>query len=311
MTDKADKRPVDADHLGNSFSPDLLGRRSFAVFDVDAHWCRSKSPLPSILVTEQTIESLEIENSEELYTTPHGARYPILRFPDESPSPLEHFAWSFGYNYYYEGISTSAKENLGKRIDCFRAAELLYLHAAARGDIRSHSGLGKIYANDYAEGHYFDAIKNNLFANLVLPKEEIRAKAYQHMSYAAAHDDIEGSYLLGDLLREGIGCDVDMDAAFQSYQKAWQLTQRMMRPSEAFLGSSAWRIARAYEEGEGCPCDYDAALQWYETANLNLEISVDSGAWYLDIERAGAKRGLLRMRQEIALSKRGVSPFVP
>lgn len=301
MTRSAHPRPVDADHLGNSFSPDLKGRRDRSVFDVDIHWRRDASPLPSILVTEPTIESQEIENDDALYTTPHGGRFPILRFPDESPQPASAVARSFGYGMYYEGICTPALDNLGKRIDCFRAAELLYLHAIMRGDVRAHSGLGIIYMHDYAEGHYFDALGNNLFANLVLSKEEIRAKAYRHLHYAATHGDFEGLYLFGDALREGVGCDVDLAGAFQYYQKAWEVLQQSDAPTNAFLGVTSWRLGRAYEEGEGCACDYDVALQWYETARLNLELAVDNGAWFLDKELGQAKRGVKRMRQELAL----------
>lgn len=301
MTDPKQRRPVDAEHLGNSYSPDLRGRRDRSIFSVDPRWRRDASPLPSILITEPTIESMEIENCDELYTTPHGGRYPILTYPEQSPQPLGAIGQSFGYGYYYEGLCTPAVENLGKRIDCFRAAELLYLHAIARDDVHAHVGLGIIYAHDYAEGHYFDALRNNLFANLVLPEEEIRRKAYEHLRFAAAHDDVEGTYLLGDLLREGVGCEVDLDGAFQSYQTAWQKAQLISPPSNPYLGNSALRIGRAYEEGEGCECDYDIALQWYEKARMYLGEAVSNGAWFYDVELAWAKRGEKRMKQEIFL----------
>ena len=303
MTDQRKPRPTDADHLGNSYSPDRNGRRDRSIFNVDVHWRRSQGTLPSIQVSEPTGESAQIENSEELYTTPLGGRYPILMFPEESPQPAAEVARTFGYSYYYEGLTTPGQVNRGKRIDCFRASELLYLHALTRGSIRAHVGIGKIYLYDLAEGHYFDALGNNLFANAVLPEEQIRRKAHDHLAHAAKHGDAEGTYLYGDVLHDGCGCDVDMAAAFGCYQDAYRMVDDMASPPTALRGCVAMRLGRAYEEGEGCEADYATALQWYETAVLALQDAVDNGGWFCDVDLGRAIRGAKRMRQELALSQ--------
>ena len=303
MTEQRKPRPTDADHLGNSYSPDLHGRRDRSIFNVDVHWRRSHGTLPGIQVSEPTNESAQIENTEDLYTTPLGGRYPILNFPEESPQPAAEVARTFGYSYYYEGLITSGQDNPGKRIDCFRTSELLYLHAITRGSIRAHVGLGKIYLYDLAEGHYFDALGNNLFANVTLPEEQIRKKAHDHLRHAAQQRDPEGTYLLGDVLRDGHGCEVDMAGAFSCYQDAYRMVRDMPSPPSALCGTVEMRLGRAYEEGEGCECDYSAALQWYEKATLDLEDAVNNGGWFCDVDLGRAIRGAKRMRQELALAR--------
>ena len=301
MTRRATKRPTDATHLGNSYSPDLLGRRDTSVFCVDLHWRRSRQPLPSIRITESTPESKALENSEELYAVPYGGRFAVLLFPEEAPGPLSDTARTFADSYYYEGMATSADENLGKRIDCFRAAELLYLHAIARGDLRAHTKLGHLYARDRCEGHYFDAVGNNLLADAVLPASEVREKAFRHFDYAASRGDVEAVYMLGDMLRDGCGCDVDADAAFACYRRACEFVQEMTSATPLLRGCVALRLGRAFEEGEGCAFDFATALSWYEVAAEHLGEAVENGVWQYGVELGQAKRGVLRMRQELAL----------
>lgn len=298
------KRPTDSEHLGNSYSPDLLGRRDLSIFSVDLHWRRDRQPLPSILVTEPTVESKAFENSDELYAIPHGGRFPLLRFPDESPGPLGSTARAFANSYFMEGLNTSAQENRGKRIDCFRAAELLFLHAVARGDLKSHVGLGQIYAHDRCEGHYFDALNNNLLADLTLPENVVAQKAYDHFSYAASKGDIEGAYLLGDMLREGHGCPVDLPGAFEYYCYANDLLNERESPHPILRGAIAMRLGRAFEGAEGCITDFEAALRWYEIACEALGNTVDNGVLYFHAEYGQAKRGLSRVQQELAFCLR-------
>lgn len=298
------KRLTDNEHLGNSYSPDLLGKRDLSIFSIDLHWRREWQPLPSILVTEPTIESRALEDSDELYLVPHGGRFPLLRFPDESPGPLGGTARAFANSYFMEGLSTPVRENRGKRIDCFRAAELLFLHAVARGDLKSHVGLGQIYVRDRCEGHYFDALNNNLLADFTLPESVVAQKAYDHFSYAASKGDIEGAYLLGDLLREGHGCSADLPGAFECYCYANDLLSKRESPHPILRGNIALRLGRAFEGAEGCGTDFEAALHWYEIAADALGDAVDSGVLYFHTEYGQAKRGLARMRQELAFCPR-------
>ena len=296
------KRPTDSTHLGNSFSPDLRGKRDFSIFSVDPHWRRACQPLPSFQVTELTPESRALEDTIDLYTTPLGGRFPVLLYPEEAPKPLAGTARTFAGAYYHEGMNTPADENLGKRIDCFRSAELLYLHAISRGDIRAHVRLGHIYLNDRCEGHYFDALKNNLFADIVLPESEIRRKAHDHFEYAALHGEAEAAYMYGDILRDGCGCAVDLDSAFEWYRIAEERIANTRLTSSITKGGSALRLGRAFEEGEGCVFDFATSLQYYEKAVKHLTDAVKNEAWYYLAELGQAKRGVKRMRQELSLA---------
>lgn len=304
MTRARSKRPTDDTHLGNSFSPDLHGRRDMSIFTVDPHWRRAAQKLPSFRITEQTAESRAIENTNDLYTTPYGGRYPVIMFPEESPKPLAVAARTFAQAYYSEGLSTSACENLGKRIDCFRAAELLYLHAATRGDVRAHVGLGRMYADDCCEGHYFDAVGDDLFGEAVLTVEQITRKAHDHLTYAAAQGDAEGTYLYGDMLRDGRGCATDEKAAFECYWTSFQLIKELNAPSPTLRGDAALRLGWAYEEGCGCDEDFATALQFYHMAEADLEDAVEGGTWHYNLALSQARRGAMRVRQELDLRRR-------
>lgn len=305
MTSAAAKRPTDADHLGNSYSPDLNGHRDLSVFSIDVHWRRSAQPLPSIYITEPTLESQAIEHTQALYTTPYGGRFPMLLFPEESPQPVGESACFFGDSYYHEGMRTSAQDNLGKRIDCFRSSELLYLHAAARGSVRAHTGLGNIYLADRCEGHYFEACGANLLADRVLPKEQIEKKAHDHLLFAAQHGEVEGTYLYGDVLRQGVGCEADAAAAFDHYRLAYERTEAMYVPTAVVWGNVTLRLGRAYEEGWGCKPDFSRALGYYERACEYLEDSVDRGAWHYRAQLGEALRGVRRMKQVRTLRGEG------
>lgn len=64
-------------------------------------------------------------------------RLPIITvYPfEEEPDPNGNIALSYGANYYIEGMSYTDPEDRETRIQCFQAAETLYLHAAAKGNV--------------------------------------------------------------------------------------------------------------------------------------------------------------------------------
>ena len=301
MTEGPAKRRTDATHLGNSYSPDLDGKRDISIFSVDMHWRRASGQLPSFHITEPTPESRAIEDTTELYTTPFGGRFLILTFPEQCPSAFAETARVFAQAYYHEGLCTTSRQKRGKRIDCFRASELLFLHATSRGDVRAHTGLGMIYAHDRAEGHYFEALKNNLFVDAVLPKDLVRRKAYEHLKFATSADDPEAGVQFGDVLMEGIGCQPDARGAYENYQTAYRIAKEARYPAKDYLGAAALRLGKCHEYGLGCDRDYATALSYYETAVTCLEEAVKSGRWHLNIELSHARKGAMRMRQELYL----------
>ncbi|MBR0405251.1 MAG: sel1 repeat family protein [Eggerthellaceae bacterium] len=297
------KRQVDKDHLGNSYSPDLQGRRSRAVFSVDANWRRGREPLPRVDITESTAESAKIENSTAVYTTPRGGRFHIMYFPDEAPPPHDETALYFANGYYYDAYYMSCDpQHLGKRIDYFRMAEILYLHAALRGNDRAHVGLGNIYYYDRCEGHYFDAVRDDLYSDAVLDPQIIAQKAHDHFRLAAEAGDLEGCFMYGDVLREGVGCEVDYARALDMYYLALERCRDMQGMMVTAPGCIHARLGRAHEEGEGCPRDLDTALEHYEAALEYLERAAERFALRFDPELALSRRGIARIRQEMALA---------
>ena len=297
------KHKVDKDHLGNSYSPDLNGRRNKSVFLVDFNWRRGVEPLPRVQITESTAESKKIEESDAVYTTPLGGRFHIMYFPDESPPPLAETALYFANGYYYDGYYMPCDpQHLGKRIDYFRMAEILYLHAALRGSDRAHVGLGNLYYYDRCEGHYFDAVKHDLYAADVLDPDTIAQKAHDHFRIAAEAGDPEGCFMYGDVLREGVGCEVDYARALDMYFLALERSQNIPGMMVTAPGCIHARLGRAYEEGEGCERDPETALEHYEAAIEFLEQAVERFALRFDPELALSRRGIARMRQELYLA---------
>lgn len=54
---------------------------------------------------------------------------------EEEPDPNGDIALSHESNYHVEGMSYTDSEDRETRIQCFQAAEILYLHAAAKGNV--------------------------------------------------------------------------------------------------------------------------------------------------------------------------------
>lgn len=106
----------------------------------------------------------------------------------------------------------------------------------------------------------------------------------------------EACYKLGDMLRDGRGCEVDLAQAFEWFSKAYELTKDD-RPH--LWGSAALRLGVAYEEGEGCDHSFEKAKHWYEIAVTGLGAEARSGgSWYRGALRR-AEAGLTRVCQEL------------
>lgn len=197
----------------------------------------------------------------------------------------------YGGCYYEEGMSYTDPADLGKRVDCFRAAEILYRHSAGRGNAVANLCLGYVYSYDRCEGRYWrcpmtlEAAEDNACP---YPREE---RAFACLTKAARAAIPEACYKLGDLYKQGVGCEPSAVEAFNWYMQAFELAEH---EPPVIQGSIALRIAGCCEEGFGCRQDFAKALECYEQAMAALEVAVDNGeAWYgkaLAEARAGAKR---------------------
>lgn len=268
------------------------------VFGTDYEFCWGgwTWPYPDVWITVQRDEPTPTRTGRDCvwhYT------------PDADPDGSE--ALSLGSSYYREGMECDREAEHEKRIMCFQAAELLYLHASNKGNLVADLNLGYVYSYDRCEGRYWewldspDAVPSPGGAASAseghMPRFDHEAYASRHYRAAAEAGIAEACYKLGDLLRDGRGCDVDLAEAFSWFGRAWELGQDK---EPVIWGSAALRIGHAYEEGEGCDQSFEQALKWYERATTGLEIAVRSGQeWYRGALRR-AERGLARVKQELS-----------
>ena len=201
----------------------------------------------------------------------------------------------YGGCYYEEGMDCTDPADHDRRVDCFRAAELLYRHSAGRGNAVASMCLGYVYSYDRCEGNYWvDPLTKDASDDAQpYPREE---RAFECLSIAAEAGICEACYKLGDMYRHGTGCAPDAEKAFHWYVRASELAQR---EPPVILGSVALRLGDCYEEGFGCGQDFRKALGWYEKAEAGLDFAVENGETWYAKALAGARAGVKRCRQEL------------
>ena len=224
--------------------------------------------------------------------------------PEDDPDGSQ--ALGFGCDYYNEAMGCDPEGEHEKRIMCFQAAELLYLHASEKGNAVADLNLGYVYSYDRCEGRYWDAdlVEGaDVAVEGIAPAIEGRhmafdreVRAYMHYRRAAEAGIVEACYKLGDLLHDGSGCETDPNEAFQWFGKAYELGKDI---APVVWGSAALRLGSAYENGEGCDQSFEDARAWYERATTGLGIAVRGGErWYRGALRR-AEAGLARVNQEL------------
>lgn len=261
-------------------------------FDGDTTY-PSGDKLPGIWITEPILDG---EGGYDGRT--YIMVYPVPSFYDEfhpGADPGDEdgsIALHYGGCYYDEGMGYTDPADREKRVDCFRAAEVLYRHSAGRGNVLANMCLGYVYSYDRCEGRYWVdpmTLETEEDYRRPYPREE---RAFDCFSIAAEADIPEACYKLGDLYKHGIGCEPDAASAYSWYLRASKLALDGEAP--VVLGSIALRLAECFEEGFGCEQSFSCALQMYRNAAEALEFAVENGEpWYekaLSNARAGAKR---------------------
>ncbi|MBW3089072.1 sel1 repeat family protein [Bifidobacterium sp. 82T24] len=214
----------------------------------------------------------------------------------DQSDPYGDDALHYGGMYYEEGMGYTAPKDHGRRLDCFKAAEILYRHSAGRGNPFGWLCLGYVYAYDRCEGRYFRSYYDNF--GEAAPKPDTDVMALEAFRHAAEADIAEGCYKYGDMLDEGRGCEPDYAGALTMFRRAFDLGKDE-RPH--IWGSAALRIARAYADAKGCRHDCAEALHWYEIARTGLELAVRDGAGAYDARLWEAEAGVMDMQQELRL----------
>ena len=246
------------------------------------------SKYPTVWITER------VEDAEGNY---RGRTY-IMSYPFiEMPDPEGWEALEYGARYYVEAMGYTDASNHQMRIECFQAAELLYLHAAEKGNPYAWQNLGYIYSYDRCEGSYYKSIEDyenwDALYEAAYPREE---RAFECFKHAADEGLAEATYKLGDLYKRGVGCEPDATQAFRCYERAFELGKN---EHPVVWGRVALRLADCYENAFGCGQSFSKALKWYEQAVTGLEIAVREGEWFYKKALTSAKNGVKRCKQEL------------
>ena len=254
--------------------------------------------LPAIWVTEPILDD---EGGYDGRT--YIMVYPVPSFYDEfypGTDPGDEdgsIALHYGGCYYDEGMGYTDPADREKRVDCFRAAEVLYRHSAGRGNALASMCLGYVYSYDRCEGRYWVdpmTLETEEDYRRPYPREE---RAFECFSIAAEAGIPEACYKLGDLYRDGIGCDPDASSAYSWYLRASQLALDGDTP--VVLGSIALRLAECFEEGFGCEQSFSCALQMYRHAADALEFAAENGEPWYEKALASSRAGIKRCMQEV------------
>lgn len=229
--------------------------------------------------------------------------YPLPSFIDEFYPGMDpedsdgEMALHYGRTYYNEAMAYTDPDDHKTRVDCFRAAELLYRHSAGKGNAYANLCLGYVYSYNRCEGEYWvsfsDFESQEAYWAYRYPREE---RAFECLKAAAEADICEACYKLGDMYKLGTGCEPDGAEAFRWYVRASELSAHQL---PVIIGSIALRLAGCYEEGLGCELDFQRALDWYQKAVAGLEVGVDAGDTWYEKALAGARAGAKRCQQEV------------
>lgn len=251
--------------------------------------------LPAIWVTEPILDD-EGDAEGRTYTMVYPYIDHMFPNPGHDDDDGED-ALYYGGCYYDEGMGYTDPADREKRIDCFRAAEVFYRHSAGRGNALASMCLGYVYSYDRCEGRYWVdpmTLETEEDYRRPYPREE---RAFECFSIAAEAGIPEACYKLGDLYRDGIGCDPDASSAYSWYLRASQLALDGDTP--VVLGSIALRLAECFEEGFGCEQSFSCALQMYRHAADALEFAVENGEPWYEKALASSRAGIKRCMQEV------------
>lgn len=174
--------------------------------------------LPGIWVTSAVYDS-DNHYLGHTYTMPYTGT--------DDPDGEE--ALFYGGGLYDEGMRLTAPEHAEARLDCFKAAELLYRHAAGKGNAMAYLCLGYVYYYDRCKGSYWrnlDEFETDEDYRQPYPHEEL---AFTCFEIAAADGLAEAFYKLGDAYKNGVGCEVDVQQAYRCYATAATATDPQMK----------------------------------------------------------------------------------
>ena len=135
---------------------------------------------------------------------------------DPEDDPAGELALDAGADYYNEAMSCDWRTERRRRVECFQAAEVLYLHASRLGNAMADDDLTYVYSYDRCEGNYWDSVAAGAKSPRPEERLSIAERAFAHCRVAAESGIAESCYKLGDFLRDGRGCEKDAPCRRQS-----------------------------------------------------------------------------------------------
>ena len=157
-----------------------------------------------------------------------------------------------------------------------------------------------MYSYDRCQGLYWPNEDTLEVSGRRESRDQSNERAFRCFKLAADEGLAEACYKLGDCYKNGTGCEVDERAAYLSYEKAAACKDI---DAPYLIGSIALRLAGCLEEGIGCEHDFHRALKQYERAEEYLDAAVSFGDTYYRGALRGARDGIVRCKQEIALAE--------
>lgn len=164
----------------------------------------------------------------------------------------------------------------------YERAEALYRLAADAGFVQAMVNLGYIYE----------------YGRVGAPDYE---KAYAFYSFAAAaFDDPEALYKMGDMFARGKGVERDERAAYTLWMRSFDGAEDVRIKAQAAL-----RMAQALMDPEsaariGIPCDPLYCLELFQLAERGLRLSISEGLTYYEKRLGEAMEGQCEAREMLA-----------
>lgn len=271
-------------------------RRETPVFEIDRRGSESDERLPRIWVSEPVFDEC---------TGDYAGRVYVGAYPNGSDRGGWR-AFELAGRYLGEALGCDAAAS-ALRVECMRAAEILYLHAAHRGNVEALVKLAGIYGQDACCGRYWKGVLEQR------ARHGFEASADERMiaclAQAAALGSGEACWKLADAVKAGRACAQDKARAFLLYRRAFACAggdtwgrisvSAMESVDVAQAGVAALRLGASYERGWGCSQSFEVARSWYRIASDLLDEALEEGSWRFKKERSEAHGGVARMDQEI------------
>ena len=168
-----------------------------------------------VLTQDELAEAYRRVPGVPFYDTMDPHQGPGCDRADQS-DPQGELALHYGGAHYQWGFALDDPKDRRQRVEHSQITEILYRHAAGRGNVQGWVHLGYVYAYHRCEGKVFRSAYDRFAAAYGLPERPDEDRlAFLCFDRAARRGNAEGAYKLGDMYAQGIGCEQNDEKAFQ------------------------------------------------------------------------------------------------